>query len=260
MKSDNSPYFLVQSVDRAFQIFKLFIQERKPLGITEVAQALKLHKSVVHRLLATMQSHQLLEQVTETGKYKVGPMAFELGSVYMNNSLMAEGRRVLPQLAEETGGLAHMGILQQGSVLYLINQEPMKSMRMNAPVGVRKPLSTTALGKALLAWKEEDEVKRLLQEQDIAVSTPHLIPTIEASLEELRKVRETGYAVDNEEMAVGFRCIAAPVRDQTGEVIAAISMGGRIALTENLEKIADLVVNCANLVSERLGYVTKEMF
>lgn len=259
MKKENTPYFIVQSVDRAFSIFELFIRERKPLGITDVAEEVKLHKSVVHRLLATMEAHQLLERSSD-GKYQVGPKCFELGSVYANNLLIIEGKRFLPELADKMGERAHLGILHQGTVLYLLNQESPKSMRVNAPVGVRNPVNTTALGKVLLAWQNEANAIDILHTQGMPVSTEHSIRTVDAYLAELKQVRERGYALDNEEMSIGFRCAAAPVRDHTKEVIAAISVGGRSFGPDDMERVAHAVCNYASLISERLGYVPKSVF
>lgn len=260
MKKENTPYFIVQSVDRAFSIFELFIRERRPLGITDVADELKLHKSVVHRLLATMEAHQLLEQLPDTGKYQVGPKSFELGSVYANNSLITEGKRFLPELAEKLGEKAHLGILHEGTVLYLLNQESPKSTRINTPVGVRNPVSATALGKALLAWIDESQARSILDKQGMAVHTPNSIRTAEAFMEELQRVRERGYAIDNEELSVGFRCVAFPIRDHSGKVIAAISVGGRSFGENSLEPIAEVVRDYAVLISERLGYIPKGIF
>lgn len=260
MKKGDKPYFIVQSVDRAFTIFELFIRERRPLGITDVAEEVKLHKSVVHRLLATMEAHQLLEQLPDTGKYQVGPKCFELGSVYANNSLITEGKRFLPELADKLGEKAHMGILHQGTVLYLLNQESSKSIRVNTPVGVRKPVSTTALGKVLLAWQSEEAVDEVLRQDGLPGGTPNSIRTLEAYKEELKQVKARGYALDNEEMSIGFRCAAAPIRDHSKEVIAAISVGGRSFGPDDMERVAAIVEEYALLISERLGYAPKDIF
>lgn len=262
MKTKDTPYFLVQSVDRAFTIFEVFIRERKPLGITEVAEEVKLHKSVVHRLLATMKSHQLLNQDPNTGKYEIGPRAFELGSVYMDNSLFNEGKRFLPELAEKVGETAHLAILQQGSVLYLVNQLSPKPFLLTAPIGVRNPVNVTALGKALVAWKPEEEVIDLLHTYGMVTVTANSIRTVSAFLEELEKVRKNGYAVDDEENGLGQRCVAAPLRDQTGDVVAAISVGGstKLIAPENIEEVADLVISYARMISDRLGYISRNVY
>ncbi|MDF2721516.1 MAG: IclR family transcriptional regulator [Paenibacillus sp.] len=260
MKSEDTPYYIVQSVDRAFSIFELFIRERRPLGITDVAEELKLHKSVVHRLLATAEARQLLQQNPDTGKYQVGPKCFELGSVYANNSLITEGKRFLPELAEKLGEKAHLGILNEGTVLYLLNQESPKSTRINAPVGVRNPVSATALGKALMAWLDEAQALDILHKQGLSVYTPKSIRTIGVYMDELKKVRARGYAIDDEELSVGFRCVAFPIRDHTRKVIAAISVGGRTFEADRLDSVASVVRDYAVLISERLGYVPKGVY
>lgn len=256
------PYFLLQSLERAFTIFELFIRERRPLGITEIAKELKVHKSVIHRMIATMQQFQLLEQLPDSAKYQVGPKAFEFGSVYMNNNLITQGKHFLPELAEEVGGMVHLGILNQGTVLYLVTQDSPKSLRINAPVGVRAPVTVTALGKALTAWMEERKVAELLRQYGTPGYTAHSIRSIDAFQVELANVRAKGYAVDNEEQVEGFRCVAVPLRDYTGEVVAAISTAGtiRTITAENMEEIADTLKRYAAAISERLGFVAKSVF
>lgn len=240
----------------------MFVKERKPLGITEIAEEVNLHKSVVHRLLATMKVHQILNQDPETGNYEVGPKAFELGTIYMNSSLFNEGKRFLPELADKVGETAHLAILQQGSVLYLVNQVSPKPLMLNAPIGIRNPINTTVLGKVLVVWKQEEEVIDLLHTYGMVISTPNSIRTVSAFLEELRRVRDNGYAVDDEEINLGHRCVSAPLRDQSGEVIAAISVGGTIKILppERTEEVAEMVRNYAKVISERLGYVSRNVF
>lgn len=251
-----SPYFIVQTLDRAISIIDLFIRERKPLGVTEVAAELQIHNSIAHRLLATMEYRGLLEKVADSGKYYVGALAFEFGAIYMNNRFVTEGKRLLPELAEKVGGSAHMAVLNQGMVLYLVNQEAPQSLLLNAPVGVRNPVNVTALGKALVAWMAPEQVTELLKAHGMAVRTQQSIRTAEAFLEQLAEVRERGYSMDNEELVAGFRCVAAPVRDHTKEVVAAISAGGttKMITTDNLEQVADWVKSYAAAISERLGY------
>lgn len=251
-----TPYYIVQSVERAFMIIDVFIRKNKPLGIPEIAEEVKLHKSVVHRLLATMKAFQMLEQSPETGKYTVGPKAFEFGTIYMNNPLIMEGRRLLPGLSEETGELAHMAILNQGSLLYVIHQGLPKSLLVYVPVGTRNPLNTTALGKVLLAWMDEAEVRQLLQAQGMEKRTEKSITDIDAFMAELDDVRTQGFALDNEETKIGSRCVAFPVRDNTGTVVAGISVSGttRTIPEERIEEMAATVQNYALAISERLGY------
>lgn len=252
------PYNIVQSVDRAFSVFGLFILKRKPLGITEIAQELELHTSVVHRLLSTMEAHHFVEQLSDSSKYQIGPKAFELGAVYMNNSLIMEGKRFLPELANKTGKMAHLGILHEETVLYLVNQVPHESIRMLPQVGIRKPVSSTAAGKILLAWLDEEQVSTLIKNQGLSISTPNSIRTIDEFFTELVKVREQGYAVDNHEMAMDFQCVAVPVRDNTGNVIAAISIGGRKISLDSMDEIVDILLSYSEAISERLGYLPSQ--
>lgn len=251
-----TPYYIVQSVERTIKIIDVFIRKNKPLGIPEIAEEVNLHKSVVHRLLATLKTFQMLEQSPETGKYTVGSKAFEFGTIYLNNPLIMEGRRLLPALSEETGELSHMALLNQGSLLYVIHQGPPKSMLAYVPVGMRNPLNATALGKVLLAWISEADARHLLAENGMEKRTEKTIIDPDAFIAELHTVREKGYAIDNEETKLGGRCIAFPVRDYTGAVVAGISVSGttRSIPEEKIEELSITVRNYALAISERLGY------
>lgn len=258
----NSPYFMVQSVERALKIIDFFIRENKPLGIPEIARELKLHNSVVHRLLATLKAYDFLEQLPDTAKYRVGPKAFEFGSVYMNNQLFIEGRRYLPALTEETGELSHLAVLNQGTLLYVIKQGLPKSLLVSVPVSMRNPINTTALGKTMLAWMDKRKAVEILQIKGMQALTPNSICDIDTFVEGLKEVREKGYAVDHEETRLGHRCIAAPIRDFTGEVIAGISVSGTVrSITgERVEPVADILKKYAAAISEKLGHIPRNYF
>lgn len=259
MKDKDSPYFMIQSVDRTLQILELFVTERKPLGIKDIAERVKLHKSVVHRMLATLQAHNFVEQNPESSKYQIGLKAFEVGSVYMNTTnLITEGRKLIIDLVDQLGFSTHMAILNEGTVFYLVNQEPPNKMRIQPPMALRAHIYNTALGKCLTAWMEPDKVIELLEKQKFNSShmteKTHTEPA--TFLAELQTVRERGYALDDEEGQIGYRCLGVPIRDHTREVVAALSVTATTGeLTyENIGKQAEVLKKYAYAISQRLGF------
>lgn len=256
----DSPYFMIQSVDRTLHILQAFIQERRPLGVSEVARQLGLNKSVVHRLMLTLLSHGYLQQLKNTDKYMIGPKAFELGSVYTNaTNLIDEGKKILIELVDRIGFTAHLAILEKESVLYLVNVEPDHMKYLFGAVGQRRPIYNTALGKSLVAWLPEEQIRDTLRDCTFEKMTAHTIGSMEQFMEEMERVRQLGFSVDNEEASVGVRCFAAPVRSKDGEVIAAISASGYGVPEESMHEHGLIVKNLASQLSRRIGYFEQRM-
>lgn len=256
-KSEEQPYYVVQSVDRVLSILQAFIDERGPLGVTEVAARLKLHKSVAHRMMATLQYHGYLKKNDETDKYIVGAKAFELGSVFANSTnLIEEGKLAMVKLVAESGMESNMAVLENGSVLYLASIEQEKARHRNAAHGQRRPIHLTALGKSLLAWLPSETIAETMRDYVYERRTSKTIGSFEQFARELEIVRERGYAIDDEESVLGMRCVSAPVRDYTGDVVAAISISGTSKLipSDKTDVYGGMTMDCANLLSRRLGY------
>ncbi|MFD0714201.1 IclR family transcriptional regulator [Paenibacillus sp. GCM10027626] len=254
-KNKEAPYFMIQSVDRTLNILQSFIEERRPMGVTEVAKKLGLHKSVVHRLMLTLQAHGYLQQVADTDKYMIGAKAFELGAVYSSSTnLLDEGKQVLMQAVEEIGLTAHLAILDQGSVLYLVNVEPEHYKYLFGAVGQRAQVYHTSLGKSLTAWLPDDDVREILAGCSFKKLTDYTITSADAFMLELEEVRQRGFAIDNEEAGFGMRCLSAPVRDKSGSVIAAISVSGYNVPDDQLTPIGLKMKGFAAQLSRRMGY------
>lgn len=256
MKDKDAPYYFVQSLDRALAILDLFRQERKPLGITEIAERLGVHKSSVHRMLATLQLRGYVEREPASERYWIGPSLLELGTLYMHEtSLVDESKPFLQQLVDEVGVRAHLATLYDGMVLYLKHAAPSSSMRLDTLLGERTYVHCSALGKCLVAWKSEPDVQAIVDKLGMPAMTPRTIGSAEAFFRELRHVREQGYALDDEEASLGSRCIAAPIRNYTGDVIAAVSINGSAdaIAPERADRLAAAVKRCAAAISGRLG-------
>lgn len=246
----------LSSVANSLRLIRAFSEDQYEMGISELAKRLGLAKSTVHRLASTLLDQGMLEQNSGDGKYRLGLALFELGTLVRRKmDFTIEARPFLRTLMEKTGETLHLGILDHDSVLYLITHESKQALRMGSKVGTRVPVHCTAVGKALLAFQPQSEIERVLA-LGLSASVPNAAVDAKALRRELAAVRVRNYAVDDQESEVGLRSIAAPIRNHSGEVIAAISIAGpvhRMAKKTLLGWVGDLVA-AADAVSQRLGW------
>ena len=246
----------LSSVANSIRLLTSFSGEEDELGITTLAGRLRLAKSTVHRLAATLTSAGFLEQNSETGRYRLGVALFELGALVRRRMHVAnEARPRLRELLEKTGETVQLGIVDHYSVLYVYEMESPHAIRMAAAVGGRAPLHCTAVGKVLLAFQPEDYVKEVIQ-RGLKPYTPKTLTRGEAVLGMLHEVRSREHAIDDEESESGLRAIAAPVRNHTGAVIAAVGVAAPIQRMSKkvMQTCVPGVIETANAVSARLGY------
>lgn len=245
----------LSSVANALRVVKAFSDEESELGISDLARRLGLAKSTVHRLASTLLEEGVLEQNAGDEKYRLGLALFELGALVRRKmDFTAAARPFLRMLMEKTGETAHLAILDHGSVLYMITHESQQAIRVSSNVGTRAPAHSTAVGKALLAFQPEEWIDRVVA-RGLPASTPNTITDAKALRRELAAVRARGYAVDDEESEIGLRSMAAPIRADSGNVVAAISVAGpahRIA-RKTLLQWSGTLVQAADAASQRLG-------
>ena len=247
----------LSSVANSIRLLTSFSGEEDELGITTLAGRLRLAKSTVHRLAATLTSAGFLEQNTETGKYRLGVALFELGALVRRRMDVAnEARPKLRELLERTGETVQLGIVDHYSVLYVYEMESPRAIRMAAAVGGRAPLHCTAVGKVLLAFQSADYVREVV-ERGLTGYTPKTLTRRDAVLEMLEETRQREHAIDDEESESGLRAIAAPVRNHSGAVIAALGVAAPLQRMSKkvMQACVPSVIETANAVSARLGYV-----
>ncbi|MBA3439797.1 MAG: IclR family transcriptional regulator [Pyrinomonadaceae bacterium] len=251
--------YQVQVLDRALGILDVLSSEGSELAPAELSKRLDLHKSTTHRLLMVLERHRLIEKSLQTGKYRLGLKLFELGSKAVAQlDLSEQAHTYLERLVRETGETAHLCIVDAGETLSLTNVESTRTIRTPVTVGRRTPVHCTAVGKAVLAFMDEYELKALIKKQGLKACTPNTITTLAGLKAELQLVRKRGYAVDNEEIEEELKCIGAPVRNYSGKVIAAISIAGPAYRLpdDKIPVVARSVVEAANELSLELGYQT----
>ncbi|MGV2387160.1 MAG UNVERIFIED_CONTAM: IclR family transcriptional regulator, partial [Thermobifida fusca] len=217
----------VQSVDRAIAILYLLAERgRDGAGVTEVAAELGVHKSTAFRLIEALENGDLVEQLEERGKYHLGRGIVRLaGATTAQLELTTESRPVCRRLAAELGETVNLAIADTGEVTNILQEYGSSAISGRNWIGKRTPLHATASGKVLLTWADGEEVREVLA-GELTEYTSHTITEVRALEAELAKVREQGWASASEELELGLNALAAPIRNSTGEVVAAVGVSG----------------------------------
>ena len=252
------PSKIIGSVQKSLDILDLFNAATPELGTTEIAAAMGFHKSTVAGLIYTLQAKGYLRQNPATRKYRLGLKLAERASIMLSH---VEIRQVaLPQLQElhdcfdETVNLA---VLDGADVVYVERLLSRRALGMRSEVGKRMLAHSTALGKAILSCWTLELVQAFIKQHGLVAVTPHTITEPAKLLYELDRTREQGFAMDDEENEPGGRCVAAPIFDHTGQVVAAASVSvptSRLSISE-IPKVGMKVREIAKAISCNLGYL-----
>ena len=248
--------YTIRVLERALSVLSHFSHARPELRLADFA-ALGLHKSTLFRLLEVLRAHRLVELDPVTGRYRLGLRLFELGMLAVGRlELARSAQRSLDALVERTGETAHLGVLDGSEVVSIGRAEGTHALRMPGALGRRSPAHGSAIGTVLLAHLPDPAQKALLARPSFPAVTRRTLVRPDQVLRELRAVRQRGYAIDDEEIYPGVRCVGAPVRDHSGEVVAAVSASGPTTRLprEHFPRIAAEVLKAADEISKRLGY------
>ncbi|OXS79066.1 IclR family transcriptional regulator [Domibacillus enclensis] len=248
---------IIQSVERALKILDLFDERDRELTITEISKRMNLHKSTVHSLLKTLQVQRYIAQNDETGKYSLGFKLFERGSLVIGQlDLRIIARKHLEELSATTNLTVHLVVLDGQEGVYIDKVEGSGVTVVYSRVGRRVPLHTSAVGKSLIVTKSDQELNQLLEGYEYTTPTEKSIRSKEEFLSVIKQARIAGYSVDNEENEPGIFCMAVPIKDYSGKVIAAISMSMPASKmnAELLEKYVAMLKECTANISRELGY------
>jgi DNA-binding IclR family transcriptional regulator len=220
--------YVINSVSRALDLLKCFSRSDRELSLTEISRQLELSPSTVFRLLATLQAHGYLEQEPDGRKYRLGIACLELGSVYLSHSDIRQAALpILERLRDECGETIHLATLAGREVVYMERLDPLQPIGfMGSVVGGRAPAYCTALGKMLLSYRSDDEIRELYAGHEMTARTPRTIRSVDALIQELDGIRIDGYSMDNEENEEGVTCVAAAISDYRDIAMAAISVSG----------------------------------
>jgi IclR family transcriptional regulator, pca regulon regulatory protein len=250
-----------QSLARGLAVLSCFTPERPVLGIADIGDQLDMRRSTVHRYAITLVALGYLEQ-DSSRKYRLGLRVTDLGmSALRSTGLREHAHSHLEQLRLRTGYTASLAVLDGTDILYVDRVRRLRresdSIDLGLSPGSRLPAYCTAMGKLLLAHVPEAEQDRLLAEMKLAKRAPNTITAKTPLREELRRVREDDFAVNDQELAAGLHAIAAPVRDESREVVAAVALAtgaARVSLEDLVDALGPHLISTADQISARLGW------
>ncbi len=229
------------------------------LGLTELASRVGIHKSTLYRFMCTLRDLGYARRDPDTERFSLKLKIFEIGSsVYARLDLVKLAAPCLERLSSATQETVHLAILDDGQLVYLSKIESKRSLRvsMQSRVGLTAPAYCTGVGKVLLAWADTRFLEGYLRRCEFVRYTENTIADRLRLAAELQTIRNRGWAVDDEEHETGVRCVAAPVRDKAGAVVAALSIAGPTVRLgpDRLEHARTLVCEAADEISAALGY------
>ena len=244
----------VQSLNRALDILEALALEPEGMTLTALSQRVGLHKSTVHRLLSTLAARNYVE--LGAAGCRLGLRVADLGSRLLNSmELRTESAPLLRQLSHRLQKVVHLAVVDEGEVVYLDKVEPVESIRLYSSIGRRAPFHCTGLGKVMAAFCPEEQVQAWVKHHGLPRKTAYTLTDWEDLRVELALIRQRGYGFDEVEHEENVRCVAAPVRDYRGTVIAGVSVTGRADefTRERAEEAAPEVVAVAREISRRMG-------
>jgi DNA-binding IclR family transcriptional regulator len=260
--SDTKKVYQVNSLERAFQILRCFTLARPELGLIEISEMTQLPKPTVFRLLAVMEKERFIVRTHNGQHYRIGIRTFELGGIFMANlSLEVVARPAMEKLAHTYNMTCNLAIIDNGQVVYMAVAEKPSFMRYSPIIGYRHYVHCSALGKAMIAQLPETEVRHYLQRHGMPALSPYTITDPDQLMANLAEVRRMGYAIDNQEGAVGVCCLAVPIWDHTQKIVAAISLSEAHTLftPEVIKQISDDMQQQARTISHQLGWLNQSL-
>jgi len=251
---------LLSSLDHALVILESMGQSRSPLGLSEIVRKTEYAKTTVHRVLLTLMKRGFVRKEYQTGRYQLTLKLFEIGSIAVSQlGIKDVAKPYLEAVRNLSGETAHLAVMDDDGVFYIDKIESTQSIRMYSYIGSRAPIHCTAVGKVLLAYQSDERIEKFLS-PGLKAYTQNTILHKDKLTEELRKIRKQGYALDNEELEIGLLCIASPVRNHLGEVIAAVSISGpKVRLGKHrTRELIPVMVKTGSEISASLGYSETE--
>ncbi len=248
---------MVGSVQKALDILDIFTPQKPELSLTELAGLLSLNKSTLFGLLRTLEHHGYIVQNPQTKRYRLGLHLLDRAALVVD---YADVSRVAPpfldELRDKVEENAHLGVMEDGEIVYLYRAQGPHSLSVNSRPGMRAPVHCTSMGKAIMAFLPPEEVASIIEKRGLPASTPNTITDPALLQENLHEIRQQGYAVDTEELHIGSQCVAAPIFDMHDKVVGAVSvsvpsvrMGG-----SRRSHIMHCVMDSAQIISKQLGW------
>lgn len=252
----NSQAYLVRSVVKAFSILELFTDDRTTLTAAEITQLTGENRATAYRFCQTLVALGYLEQLPDS-QYRMGYNALRLAHTAIAGQELPDiARPILEDLRNDVHETINMAVRDGSEIVYVIRLKTSQILNIGLSVGSRLPVYATSLGKAILAFLPDEELKEVTGGLNFDKITENTVGGKKALSRQLTQIRESGYALNLEELSLGLRGVAAPILDSSGYPIAAINIAlTRPASREELEEtLAPLVVKAASEISERTAY------
>jgi IclR family acetate operon transcriptional repressor len=246
----------VQSLTRGLRILDALARAEGGLTLTDVAKRVALPASTAHRLLATLERMAYVYQSGELGRWYVGLQAFAVGSGFLaDRDFVAHSHVSMRRLMEQSGETANLAILDGTEAVFIAQVQCREMMRILVKLGSRVPLHASGVGKAIFAALADEQIDAILKVKGLPRITEHTITAPETMWAALKVIRQRGWSFDDEEHAVGTRCVAATIFDEHAEPLAAISLAGPASRLpdERIRQLGPVVAHTAEELTRRLG-------
>jgi len=230
-----SDSYQLHSLDRAVAVLEMLGESETALSLSEVCQRLRLHKSTAHRSLMVLERSALIERTPEN-RYRLGMKLYELGNRAVEQvDLRTRVHPYFRRLAAHVGETVHLSVLQKTSIVYLDKVEPNRRVCVSSKTGTSNPVYCTSMGKAMLAFQPPEVIEQIVSKIRFVRYTHKTIMSREALMKALERVRRRGYAIDDQEIEAGVRCVGAPIT------------------APNMPDIAEHLLRCCRDISLSLG-------
>jgi DNA-binding IclR family transcriptional regulator len=251
--------YRIQSLERAFDILECFSFQKRELSLSDIVQLTGLNKTTAKRITANLLSRGYLQQNSMGKYYKLGMRLLEFGGIVFSSlSLRESSIRPMNRLQRLTDATVLLGTEMDQQLVYIDKREGGGMIRVLSDIGWRRPLHYGMLGMTLMAYLDPKKIQRILQKTPLTAHTPYSITDLDAFSLRLEQIRKNGYILEREEAVEGILGIAAPIRDYTRHVVAAIGIALSTALRHSekeLDHLVDIVRATADEISDNLGYL-----
>lgn len=250
----------VKSIVKALGILELLDKENE-LGIGEISERLGLDKSTVHRLVSTLKQEGYIIQNANSKKYSNSFKLFEMGNnVVEKLGLRKIAQPYLEQISRITNETTNIAIIYDNNIMYIDRIESPATIKVDLRIGKRLPVYCTGLGKVMLAYMPKQKLEEILKNVKFIKYTKNTVENIQKLYEQLEKIREQGYCIDEEEYVEGLICVSAPIMNYRGDIIAAISIAVPKYRFDEGEKntgFTNILKETAYNLSKEFGYIKK---
>ena len=246
----------VQSLTRGLSILEALGKAEGGLTLTDIAHRVELAPSTAHRLLATLEKMGYVYQAGDLGLWYVGLQAFAVGTTFLSNrDFVAQSHPYMRRLMEQSGETANLGILDGTEAVFIDQVQCREMMRTIVKLGSRVPLHASGVGKAIFASLPDEQIDAILKVKGLPRITEHTITSPETMWASVRVIRQRGWSFDDEEHAVGTRCVASPIYDEHAEALGAISLAGPSSRLPDarIKQLGPLVAHTAEEITRKLG-------